>query len=123
MKKLISNGWNILEIAYLSCWGMISAHMGKVLSTQIANPPADPAVILFTVHQAAFILFYGGLGATVIKAVDSPLQRMLSEWAGQPPKLNVQAPSALTDPPKKDLTVQPSADKPVEIAVNQPKAP
>lgn len=83
MKKFLSKAWNIFEIAYLSAWGTIGIHMSKVLSQQAAaTGPVDVASLLFTVKQAAAVLFYGSLGAIVIKAVDSPLQNDLDEWAG-----------------------------------------
>jgi hypothetical protein len=82
--------------------------MAKVLTQQVANPPADPAAILFTIKQAAFIMFYGSVGQVVIKGIDSPLQRALADWAGQPPKETVSKP--LT-PPAAPATIAPQTEQ------------
>jgi hypothetical protein len=117
MRKFISKAWNIFEIAFLASWATIAVHMGKVLSAQAnANPP-DVAAILFTVKQAAAVLFYGGLAAIVVKAVDSPLQNDLDEWAGLlvHRKVPTSPPTPIDPPPQNGVDSNPPAVQPPKI--------
>jgi hypothetical protein len=86
MKKFICNAWNLGEIGLIAGGGYVVEHMAHRLSQQATTAPFDPAALLFTIHQACFVLFWLGLTMVVVKAVDSPMQRALSEWAGMAQK-------------------------------------
>lgn len=100
--KLISKTWNIFEIAAVAGGAYVGEHMGHRLAQQAAASPLDPTALLFSVHEAAFALFWGGLAVLLIKAVDSPLQAALNEWAD----------AADAQQPTKVLTPSPESDKP-----------